>query len=275
MTRGLGEKQKNGRMLISYRIIYALYVKPYTYQQLWKVTKIHRNTLRQRLDQLVNDRIILKHRYNFPNDREKYYTRRDFYLLNWANKQSKEMVDYVFGNKQMHFIMDPSISKTRILSSYEINSVHVKSSRKKYSMIRRMTTTIRRPLHDPNYYGVTGEPVKKSYASERDIFERIRSISDIAKPNSSRVETDRRDKLKLVEKRDSILESIVARHILSSAQTSQVKNYRYTSKFLFLDVLDYSFLDLLIYFTTIKLYDYSRPYVKFWEIIEGSRTFTE
>jgi hypothetical protein len=138
-----------------------------------------------------------------------------------------------------------------------------------------MTTTIRRPLHDPNYYGVTGEPVKKSYASERDIFERIRSISDIAKPNSSRVETDRRDKLKLVEKRDSILESIVARHILSSAQTSQVKNYRYTSKFLFLDVLDYSFLDLLIYFTTIKLYDYSRPYVKFWEIIEGSRTFTE
>jgi hypothetical protein len=159
MARGLGEMQKNERMLTNYKIIGALYVQPYTYQQLWIATKIQRNTLKRRLDQLVNDRIIIKHRYNFRKYSEKYYSRRDFYLLNWANKQSREMVDCVFDSKRVEdsvsFILDPSISRTR--TSYEINSIHVKSGRKKYPLIGRRTTTLRRPynelVYDPYYYG--------------------------------------------------------------------------------------------------------------------------
>ena len=58
MARGLGEMQKNERTLTNYKIIGALYLQPYTYEQLRIATKIHRNTLRQRLDQLVNDDII-------------------------------------------------------------------------------------------------------------------------------------------------------------------------------------------------------------------------
>ena len=111
ITRGLGERQKNERLITNYRIIEALYVKPYTYQQLWRATKIQRNTLKLRLDQLVNDdKIVLKHHYAFPNYRGKY-TSRDFYLLNWAKKQSREMADRVFGSQILDgpvCVMDPS-----------------------------------------------------------------------------------------------------------------------------------------------------------------------
>lgn len=124
MTRGLGEMQKNERMLTNYKIIAALYVQPYTYQQLRIVTKIHRNTLRQRLNQLVNDGIIINQHYNILN--------RNFYLLNWAKKQSREIVGCVFGNKRLKgsipIVLDPSIAATR--TSYEINSIQVKSNRK-------------------------------------------------------------------------------------------------------------------------------------------------
>ena len=91
ITRGLGQRQKEDQIITNYRIIKALYTKPYTYQQLWRVTKIHRNTLKLRLDKLVNDRIILKRHYTFNNYRGKYVS-PDFYLLDWAKKQSREIL---------------------------------------------------------------------------------------------------------------------------------------------------------------------------------------
>jgi DNA-binding Lrp family transcriptional regulator len=273
MTRGLGEMQKNERMLTNYKIIAALYIQPYTYQQLWIETKIHRNTLRQRLDQLVKDGIIIKQHYNFPN--------RDFYLLNWAKKQSREIIGCVFGNKHLKgsisFILDPSISTTR--TSYEINSIHVKSNRKRYPLIGRKITTVRRPYNRlvcyPYYYDLSLEEVQKKIEglciTEKDIFEQIRSGIDTADPNGIRAELGRNDKLELIKKRDSILESLVALCTLSHAS---MKSYRLVNdKFFFINLLNVSFLNLLIFFTTIttiRVYDYSRPYVKFWEIIERS-----
>ena len=260
MARGLGEIQNNERMLTNYKIIGALYLQPYTYEQLRIATKIHRNTLRQRLDQLVNDDIIIKHSYNFSKYTVKYHTRRDFYLLNWANKQSREMVDYIFGSKRASFIVDPNIPKARILSSYEINSIDVKSNRRKYHLMEPRTIAMRMLIQHP-----WGKSVEKLCSSERDIFEQLRSFIEKVEPNSSRIEAVIRDKLELIEKRDSIFESIVASCI---PKDSQFKNYRYTSKFFFLDLVNFSFLDLLIDFTTEGLYDYSRPYMKFWDIIE-------
>jgi hypothetical protein len=191
------------------------------------------------------------------------------------------MVDRVFASKRMEgsvsFILDPSIFRTRT-SSYGINSIHIKCSRKKYPLIGRKITTIRRPynelVYDPYYYGGLSRDellknVKDLCTRERDIFERIRSLIETAKPNSSRVEAGRTDGLELIEKRDSILESLIVLCILHFGP--RFKNFRYNSKFFFLDLINFSFLDLLIFFTTIGLYDYSRPYVKFWKIIEGSR----
>ena len=106
------------------------------------------------------------------------------------------------------------------------------------------------------------------YIEERDIFEQIRSFIGTAEPissNSSRVEPGlrRRDELELlIEKRDSILESLVILCICFCVVKFWPK-YRYNNN------LEFSFLDLLIFFTTINfLYYYYSPYVKFWEIIE-------
>jgi len=45
------------------KIVAYLRISPFTYEQLRKVSGIHRNTLRKRLDELLEQKIILKHKY--------------------------------------------------------------------------------------------------------------------------------------------------------------------------------------------------------------------
>ena len=203
MTCGLGKNQKKERRHTNYRIIYVLYWKPHTYEQLCEATKIHRNTLRLRLDQLVKDNIIIKHYYSFPNYGEKYYTRRGFYyLLNWAEKQSREMVGRIFGS---NFVREEDSV------SYEINSIHVvKPSRRKR---KARIPPDNNELLSVNYNRLSWDEflskVMGLYIEEGDIFEQIRSFIDTAEPinsnSSGRVEPGlrRRDELELlIENRD-------------------------------------------------------------------------
>lgn len=105
-VRGLGLKQKYERLITEAKVVSFLRISPFTYEQLQKISRIHRNTLKLRLDQLASKGIILKHRYSIPFEWKYYgYTYRYpvkyrpplfnhiYYLLNLSNtKQIQELV---------------------------------------------------------------------------------------------------------------------------------------------------------------------------------------
>ena len=68
--RGEGELQRNQRNVSKYRIMLALYKSPYSSEQLWKNTGIHKNTLISRLKELEKEGIILKHKFGLQLTRE-------------------------------------------------------------------------------------------------------------------------------------------------------------------------------------------------------------
>jgi hypothetical protein len=246
ITRGLGERQEKERDYTTYRIIGAIYTKPYTYQQLWRKTKIHRNTLKQRLDQLVNDNTIIKHHYTFPNSRGKY-TGRDFYLLNWAKKQVKEKVSLIFHN----LLTDSSVSIFNFYvssSAYDINSIQNEGSKREYTLIRMADHV--KELHLPSKYLYRyefKEKLRELQRKESNIYNQIRSC--LTKAESVKA----RDKL--VEERNSILESIV---LLCTRYCAD--NYLRIGS-------ELSSFDMLVFFTTISLFSYWLPYVKIFEIM--------
>ena len=215
-----------------------MYVRPYTYQQLWRFTKIHRNTLKLRLDQLLREKIIIKHHYSFPNYRGKY-TSRDFYLLNWAKKQPREMIDSIFAKQvatASTYMANPSFSRL----SYVINSIHIEPSKREYTIIRQDEVLI------PGVYLLSSEfseRVRQLRVKERDIF--IQTISCICTSGPVKVRNN------LLEERDSIIELLV----LLCTRFCVQKYSRITS------------YDMLVFFATIGLFDYWLPYVKFWDIM--------
>lgn len=220
-----------------------MYVNPYTYQQLWRFTKIHRNTLKLRLDQLLRDKIVIKHHYTFHNYRGKY-TSRDFYLLNWTKKQSREMIDFILAKQVATgstYMMNPNFSRL----SYEINSIHIEPSKREYTIIGPDKVDI------PSIYlhrSEFSETVRELHVKERDIFEQIIFYIGTSGPVGIRNE--------LLRERDSIIESLV---LLCTRFC--VQQYVGINSSL-------SPFDMFVFFATIGLFDYSLPYVKFWEIME-------
>jgi len=117
-VRGLGEKQKTQRNLTDSKIVSFLTVTPFTYDKLWKVSRIQRNTLRDRLDFLVAQGIVIKHKYSIPNnfhyqgcsmyrypdlDMLPIYN-RTYYLLNCSKPKSKQLVSYYLNRKEKDWI---------------------------------------------------------------------------------------------------------------------------------------------------------------------------
>jgi hypothetical protein len=152
-VRGLGLKQKKEKLNTEAKIVGFLRVTPLTYEQLQKISRIHRNTLKLRLDHLSSKGIIMAHRYSIPYEL-KYYGymfrhpvkywpplfNRLYYLLNLSkSKQIKELlfhyltmneeeweVDRVAGKIEMQnqpsFSLTPSIIAQALLLSREGNS---------------------------------------------------------------------------------------------------------------------------------------------------------
>jgi hypothetical protein len=237
LTRGLGERQEEKKTLTIYRIIEALYTKPYTFQGLWKITKIHRNTLRQRLDQLLNSNIIIKHCYAFPNYRGRYVG-RDFYLLNWVKMEAKSITSRLFNKGDILLGVDSSISNL----TYEINSVQIERSDREYVIIRE--NNLKLP-HE--YFSTRGfiEKVKEWKIKERQVFEQIRNC--VVREGSVKQRNE------LIEKRESILESLVSLCTRFCANTYLERNSNLSP------------YDILVFFTTLSIFDYWRPYTKFYE----------
>ena len=118
--RGFGDKQKNQKYDTYSKIVAYLRISPFTFEQLWKVSGINRNVLKNRLNELVKLRVILKHNYLENIDslkiKEKIYGRlyknpysnippmfkRNYYILNFNDFKEFEYhskyIDYLTGN---------------------------------------------------------------------------------------------------------------------------------------------------------------------------------
>lgn len=84
-------------------------MRPFTYQELWSETRIHRKILRQRLDDLLEKGIIIRHKYSIPKEIEFYgqiynqdsfdtFFGKNYYLLNWSNPDTLKLYRYYFDN---------------------------------------------------------------------------------------------------------------------------------------------------------------------------------
>src|SRR5215216_711413 len=71
-VRGLGDRQYKARLMTKYKIVSFLAVSPFTFEQLWRVSRIHRNTLRKNLDLLVEEETVRVHKYSIPYTNEFY-----------------------------------------------------------------------------------------------------------------------------------------------------------------------------------------------------------
>jgi hypothetical protein len=80
--RGYGHKQKTDKCLTILRIVSTLSKRPHTYTQLRQATKIHRNILRRRLDELISKEMTIRSKeYSFRGE-GKGRKRGDYYRLN-------------------------------------------------------------------------------------------------------------------------------------------------------------------------------------------------
>jgi len=150
-------------------------------------------------------------------------------MLNWAKQRSREMADFILHENPIS----------------EINSIHVEPTKREYT-IRIGSGTVEVPYGYYLSYNEFIEKIKELCMKERSIFERLEASFAMAE----RVE----ERNQLVENRDLLLESLV---LLCTRFCFD----RYPSATL-------SPFDMLVFFATTALFDYSRPYAKFWEIME-------
>lgn len=99
MTRGLGERQRKDRLLTTSKITNYLFVKPSRYQELQKVSKIHRQRLRDGLDELVMQRIVIKHKFSIRNDPDIEHN-STYYILDLSKAEYKESLKYYYYNSK-------------------------------------------------------------------------------------------------------------------------------------------------------------------------------
>jgi hypothetical protein len=97
LTRGLGERQRRDRLLTTSKIASYLAVRPFTYQELQRESKIQRKRLRDGLDELVLRKLVMRHKFSMRNDPNLEHN-SIYYLLNWSKDESKQLVHYYYDN---------------------------------------------------------------------------------------------------------------------------------------------------------------------------------
>jgi DNA-binding Lrp family transcriptional regulator len=107
--RGQGKLQEAGKKLTQSKIVFYLALRPLTYQELWRETRIHRSILRNRLDDLKEKGIIIQHTYAIP-DQVEFYGRvfngslfkpcfgNKYYLLNCSSPEWTQLYEYYLEN---------------------------------------------------------------------------------------------------------------------------------------------------------------------------------
>lgn len=108
-VRGLGAKQRKQIQFTDSKITSFLAVSPFTFGELWSISRIHRNTLKRRLEYLVSRGIVLKHKYAIPYKHQFYgfmfkypllcntpLYGHTYYLLNLSNKDVQQIISYYY-----------------------------------------------------------------------------------------------------------------------------------------------------------------------------------
>ena len=86
--RGRGKLQKSLLEQTQLKIVQALSIKPYRYEELRDETRIHRNILRLRLDDLVFETIIIRHKFRCaPKNKFSKYN-GVYYILNYTDPKT-------------------------------------------------------------------------------------------------------------------------------------------------------------------------------------------
>jgi hypothetical protein len=140
MTRGLGEQQKEARRLTSGKICTLVAIKPSTYQELWKKSRVQKATLRHVLDELVKQHVIhdiketlicnakSKHynddiklntmmfkgnsQYPYVLKSVAFSSKRERYFFNYHNTKAKEFVeDYLFNYYYNHMSTSDAVKE--------------------------------------------------------------------------------------------------------------------------------------------------------------------
>lgn len=109
MVQGLGKQQSEAKKFTESKIVAFLSVQPFIFEDLFKSSKIRRNTLRQRLNSLVNRKIVIRHQYSMPYNHDCYgylyhpfritpYAKykKYYYLLDWSNTNSKDLLNFYY-----------------------------------------------------------------------------------------------------------------------------------------------------------------------------------
>jgi hypothetical protein len=202
--KGFGEKQKEEKAKTYSRILSLLEIAPFTYEQLQKISGIHRNTLRKSLDELILEDIIIEHKYSFEYSSEKLreykeipltitiLNKHNYYLLNYRNnKQIGYYLDIYYNNnlrltkeqsKILDYIRKINLNKRVIL--YKIkeiekikkkNELYLKQRKKQINLVKK---NIRPELDfinslDLKYWKMLQDIVKNQSKSTLDIIIRF------------------------------------------------------------------------------------------------------
>jgi DNA-binding Lrp family transcriptional regulator len=231
--RGLGEDQINQRTKTNYRIMLYLYKEPYSYEQLWRTTRIHRNTLHSRVKDLVDRNIVIKLKYPFRyRSGRRGFRNHDFYLLNWDNEKVRDIVSFLFENGEAVMMSHDSILL------YRINSIEVNSQ-----IERRSRIYIPRDYR----WKDLSEKLNRLFIKESEILQQLKQYY----ARSDRLTIEKR---KLLEERDKMLEE----SILECSKYFSCKLGRHA--------LGDSY-NVLVHLKLISFFNRSRPYVKIWQIM--------
>lgn len=113
-VRGLGDQQWKAREMTCSKIVSFLMVSPFTFEQLWRVSRIHRNALGKRLQYLIKEGVVFNHEYSIPYTKEFYgymykysvqnpYTPslygHTYYLLNCSEPACGGLINFYYNNK--------------------------------------------------------------------------------------------------------------------------------------------------------------------------------
>jgi hypothetical protein len=91
-VQGLGKQQIAQLQKAERKIAAHLNLRPYPFNELQSISNIRRNTLRGRIDALIERKVIIEHTYPASKDIDDKVRRGTYYLLNLHNQESIDLI---------------------------------------------------------------------------------------------------------------------------------------------------------------------------------------
>jgi hypothetical protein len=110
--RGLGDRQYKEGLMTKCKVVSFLEVSSFTFEQLWRISRIQRNILRKNLDSLVEKETVFVHKYSIPYTKEFYgymykypvpymtpINGHKHYLLDCSQRVCEAYMNFYYNNK--------------------------------------------------------------------------------------------------------------------------------------------------------------------------------